>query len=84
MKKQELTSSFLSHIQWENGILEVFFAKGKSFRYIAEEKIFDEMASAESAGSYYSKNIKGILTLEAKDNGDDPFGAMGAFESIVL
>lgn len=62
MENKKFDSSLIIH-GWYNGTdkeLEISFPNGKKYRYYGvEEKEWKGLCSAESAGEYFSQNIKG-------------------------
>lgn len=59
----QLNSSFLAYAFYRDGILSVKFKTGKTFEYVATKAHYDALVSAESAGKYYSSEIKGKLPI---------------------
>lgn len=64
MEIKQLASSFIQSASYEPGKIGIKFSNGKEFIYeVPGREHFDGISSAESAGSYYSKNIKGKFNL---------------------
>ena len=59
----QLNSSFLDAAFYREGILSVKFKNGKTFEYLAKQEHYDALIKAESAGKYYSTEIKGKLPI---------------------
>lgn len=62
MHHTPLNSSMIASAGWENGILEIEFARGnKRYQYYADETLFNELITNESPGSFFHSRIKGKL-----------------------
>lgn len=63
--KIQAHSSWISHFEYEDGILKMVTKKQKEFSYKVSETIVNDLENADSRGSYYSTMIKGrFLSLE--------------------
>lgn len=53
-------SSMISRVDWANGVLEIEFKNGSTYRgHDIPSGIFNEMLAAESKGRFFNENIKG-------------------------
>lgn len=62
MERTNVTSSNISSIGYEDGVLEIEFRNGAIYQYYdVQEHIFDELMQADSHGKYLAQNIKGYF-----------------------
>jgi hypothetical protein len=58
-------STWIDSVQWNNGIMTIFFRDGRETSYEANNETFiffrDYVEAGGSAGRYYNENIKGHL-----------------------
>jgi KTSC domain-containing protein len=60
MKRDDVQSSNIKAIGYENETLEIEFLNGSVYQYFdVQQNIYDEMMAAESKGKYLAQNIKG-------------------------
>lgn len=60
MQRRATTSSAITEIGYENGVLEIKFVTGKTYRYFdVPELEYDRLMKAESKGAYFNANIRG-------------------------
>jgi len=58
-------SSFITHIEHENSTLIVTFASNSVWAYYnVSRKIYNELISSDSHGSYFNKNIRNKYSSE--------------------
>ena len=59
MKMQDVSSSHIKAIGWEDNILYVEFLSEKTWKYYdVSEDIYNEFLEASSKGSYFNDNIR--------------------------
>ena len=73
MQHVQLTSSMISSAGWEDGKLEITFAKGnKTYTYYnVPEQEFKSLVGSESPGKYFTAFIKGKYGQHITDT--DPY-----------
>jgi len=62
MKRQQVSSSHIASVGYENGVLEVEFLSGQIYRGECPEEYYTGLISAESVGRYFNE-IKNAITL---------------------
>lgn len=69
MQHQPVRSSFVRSIAYENGVLEVALASGRTFRYNGiTPEVFAEMQQAESVGKFYNSRIKNSYPVHTDED----------------
>jgi len=60
MDRQRVSSTNLSSVGYENGILEIHFRNGGTYQYYGvPESIYRSLMGASSKGRYFARHIKG-------------------------
>ena len=58
MYRQHVSSSNISSIGYQNGILETEFHGGSVYQYNVPQNLYNGLMSASSHGKYFAENIK--------------------------
>lgn len=58
MQHTPLASSMLASAGYENGVIEVTFKNGKTYRYQGTEELFNQMCTDESPGKFFNAHVK--------------------------
>lgn len=60
MKISQVTSSTIKTVRWDQNTLFIDFKNGTSYQYDGvPEKVYNDLAMAESAGSHFHRAVKG-------------------------
>lgn len=63
MNRRPVTSSNISSVGWENGLMEVEFTSGKTYRYEdVPETEYQALLGADSPGKYLLTHIDGTYS----------------------
>lgn len=61
MERENVSSSNIESIGYEDGVLEIEFKNGAIYQYYdVQEHIFNELMQAGSHGKYLAQHIKGF------------------------
>lgn len=58
MYRQPVSSSNISSIGYQNGVLEIEFHGGRVYQYNVPQSIYNGLMSASSHGKYFAEYIK--------------------------
>lgn len=58
MQRHSVSSSNISSIGYENGILEIEFHGNRIYQYNVPQSVYDGLMSASSHGKYFAEHIK--------------------------
>lgn len=64
MQLVPVVSSNVAAIGYENGILEVRFKSGRTYRYYATESFFKEFLAAPSKGRFANQHLRYLSPIQ--------------------